>query len=83
VESEEGESVVPFPREEGSSGRWQHVREVAAAVVPGRLPEEEESRAADRAGPSISEGEVEGQARPKGGGREVGRGWAENRKWLN
>jgi hypothetical protein len=59
------------------------VQEVAATVVPGRLSKEEESRAADRAGRLISEGEVAAQARPKGGGREVGRGWAENQKWSN
>jgi hypothetical protein len=35
---------------------------------------------ADRAGPPISE--VAGQAMLEGGGREVGRGWAENRKWA-
>jgi hypothetical protein len=50
-----GESVAPFPGEEGLSGRWQHMREVAAASLD-RLPEEEESRAADGAGPPISEG---------------------------
>jgi hypothetical protein len=35
-----------------------------------------EVAAADRAGPPASEGEAVGQARPEGGGREVGRGWA-------
>jgi hypothetical protein len=38
---------------------------------------------ADRAGPPISEGEAAGQAGPEAGGREVGHGWAENRKWPN
>jgi hypothetical protein len=55
-------------------GRWRRRRLVG-------LPEEEDSRAADRAGLPVSEGEATGQARPKGGGREVGRGWAGNRKW--
>jgi hypothetical protein len=50
-----GESVAPFPGEEGLSGRWQRMREVAAASLD-RLPEEEESRAADGAGPPVSEG---------------------------
>jgi hypothetical protein len=40
------------------------------------LPEEEDSRVADRAGPPVSEGKVVGQARPEGGGIEVGCGWA-------
>jgi hypothetical protein len=53
------------------------VREVATAT-PGWLPEEEESRAANRVGLPVSEGEEAGQARSEGGGREVGRGWA---KW--
>jgi hypothetical protein len=76
-----------------------------AAAAAGRLPKEEDSRAADRAGPPVSEGRrwgkrgrkeegerwavagLEGEeercaaARPEGGGREVGRGWAQNRKW--
>jgi hypothetical protein len=69
------ESVVPFPREGGLSGQRQRVWEVAA-TAPGRLPEEEESRAADRAGPPVSEGEAAGQAGSEGGGREVGHGWA-------
>jgi hypothetical protein len=60
VESEEGgvESAAPFLGEEGSSGWRQRVREVV--VAPRRLPEEEESRAADRAGPPVSESEAAG-----------------------
>jgi hypothetical protein len=70
-----GESVAPFLGEEGSSGRRQRMREVAAAAS-GRLPEEEESRAADRVGLPVNEGEAAGKAAPEQGGREVGRGWA-------
>jgi hypothetical protein len=66
--------VAPFLGEEGSSGWRQRMQEVA--VAPGRLPEEEESREVDRAGPPVSEGEAVGQAGPEGGGIEVGRGWA-------
>jgi hypothetical protein len=40
---------------------------VAAAAVG--LPEEEDSRSADRAGLPVSEGEAVGQARPEGGER--------------
>jgi hypothetical protein len=69
------ESAVPFPGEEGSTGRRQRMQEVAAAAAPGRLPEEEESRATDRAGPPLSEGEVAGLAGQEGRGREVGRCW--------
>jgi hypothetical protein len=54
-------------------GRWQR--------RPVELPEEEDSRAVDRGGPPVSEGESAGQAGPEGGGREAGRGWAANRKW--
>jgi hypothetical protein len=68
---------VPFPREDWSSGRRQRVREVATTALSW-LPEEEESRAANRVGLPVSEGEEAGQARLEGGGREVGRGWA---KW--
>jgi hypothetical protein len=55
-------------------GEWGVKRGESAA--PDRLPEEEESRVADRAGPPVSEGEAAGQAGPEGGGREVGHGWA-------
>jgi hypothetical protein len=44
--------------------------------LPVGLPEEEDSRVAERAGPPVSEGEAVGQARPEGGGKEVGHGWA-------
>jgi hypothetical protein len=50
-------------------GRWRR--------RPVGLPEEEDSRAADRVGPPVSDGEAAGQAGLEGGGREVGRGWAE------
>jgi hypothetical protein len=52
-------------------GRWQR-------WFPVGLPEEEDGRPADRAGPLVSEGEAAGQAGLDGGGggREVGRGWA-------
>jgi hypothetical protein len=43
---------------------------------PVGLSEEEDSGAADRAGPPVSEGEAVGQAGPEGGGREVGHDWA-------
>jgi hypothetical protein len=67
-----GESVLLFPREEGSSG-WQR--------RPVELPEEEDSRAADRGAHLLVRGSQRGQAGPEGGGREAGRGWAANRKW--
>jgi hypothetical protein len=34
-----------------------------------------------KGGPACQRGEAVGQAGSKGGGRKVGRGWAENRKW--
>jgi hypothetical protein len=61
----------------GGGGR-QRVRGLQRRPV--RLPEEEDSRAANRVGPPVSEGEAVGQARSEGGGREVGHGWARNRK---
>jgi hypothetical protein len=67
-----GESAAPFLGEEGSLGRLQRAREVKRGLVG--LPEEEDSRSADRAGPPVSEGEAAGQAGPEGGGREVGCG---------
>jgi hypothetical protein len=68
-----GESAAPFLGEVGSSGR------------PVGLPEEEDSRAADRVGPPVIEGEGERWAatRPEGGEREVGSGWGRNRKWSD
>jgi hypothetical protein len=57
-------------------GRWRWCRPVG-------LPKEEDSRPTDRVGLPISEGEAVGQAGPEGGGREVGHGWARNRKWLD
>jgi hypothetical protein len=62
-----GESAVPFSGEEGVKWWRRH---------PVGLPEEEDSRPADRAGPLVSEGEAVGQAGLEGGGREVGHGWA-------
>jgi hypothetical protein len=59
-----------------ASGRWRR-------RCPVGLPKEEDGRPADRAGLPVSEGEAAGQAGPKGGGREVGRGWAGNPKWLD
>jgi hypothetical protein len=67
VGSEEGGNYGVVSRRGGVIGRWQR---------PVVLPEEEDSRAADRAGPPISEGEAAGLAGPEGGGREVGCGWA-------
>jgi hypothetical protein len=72
------ENVPPFSGEEGSSGRWQRAWEVAA-TTPGR--------AFGGGGGGVGwaergEGERWAMARPKGGGREVGHGWAGNRKWL-
>jgi hypothetical protein len=73
VGSEEGESVVPFLREEGSSGqrarRWRRRR------WPVGLLEEEDGRVAERKGPPISGGKAAGRAGPEGGGREVGCNW--------
>jgi hypothetical protein len=68
-----GESAAPFLGEVGSSGR------------PVGLPEEEDSRAADRVGPPVIEGEGERWAAtgPEGGEREVGSGWGRNRKWSD
>jgi hypothetical protein len=70
VGSEEGGNAARFRerrshRGSGSTrGRWQRRRPVG-------LPEEEDGRPADRAGPPVSEGEVAGQAGPEGG-REIG-----------
>jgi hypothetical protein len=54
----------------GSMHRWRRRRPVG-------LPEEEDSRPADRAGPPVSEGEAAGQDGLEWAWREVGRGWAE------
>jgi hypothetical protein len=51
-------------------GRWWRWHPVG-------LPEEEDGRPTDRAGLPVSEEEAAGQARPEGGGREVGHGGAE------
>jgi hypothetical protein len=55
----------------GSSarGRWRW-------RYPVGLPEEEDNRPTDRAGPPVSAGEAVGQAGLEGGGSEVGCGWA-------
>jgi hypothetical protein len=78
-----GQNVVLFLREKGSSGRQQRVLEVSVAA-PGRA-----SRGRRRPG------RLTGPLGWKGGGREVGHGWAErgrerggprlgqNRKWLD
>jgi hypothetical protein len=74
----------------GSStrGRWRW-------RYPVGLPEEEDNRPTDRAGPPVSAGEAVGQAGlegegvrwavagPERGGRDVARGWAGSWKWLD
>jgi hypothetical protein len=70
-------------------GRWRQRCSVG-------IPEEDDGRPANRAGPPISEEEAAGQAGPeggegerwatagsRGGGREVGHDWVESRKWLD
>jgi hypothetical protein len=77
-----------------SPGLRQLTREVVAAA-PGQASGGRRQWPADRAGLPVSEGEAAGQAGPEGGGerwaaagsewggREVGLGWAKNRKWLD
>jgi hypothetical protein len=59
-------------------GRWRRQHPVG-------LPEEEDGRSADRAGPPVNEGEAVGQARPEGGrergGQQLGRK-GEGERWA-
>jgi hypothetical protein len=87
-----GKSVAPFSGEEGSLELRQRAWEVAAAA-PGRASGGRRQWPTDRAGQPVrgggcgggwaGRGERWAAAGPGGGGREVGRGWAENWKWLD
>jgi hypothetical protein len=79
-----GETTVPFPGEEGSSGggsgRSGFRRKKTAGRLTGRARLSVRGRRRGWLGQK-EEGERWAAARPEGGGREVGRGWARNRKW--
>jgi hypothetical protein len=77
-----GENAVPFPGEEGHRGsgsawgRWWRRCSVG-------LPEEEDGRPPNRWARLSVRGRRWGRLGWKGGGSEVGRGWAGNRKWVD
>jgi hypothetical protein len=65
-----GQNAAPFPREEGSSGRQERAREVAAAAPGQASGGRRRPGSLTGGGPPVTEGEATGQAGPerKGGG---------------